>query len=271
MKNKILFVGTLLVSCFFSMNLYAQLEVQTSGDVTISKKLAINGASISADAAVKIYKSGLTGGRSQYGLYSYFRQISPVYASTGCGIGIYGCTSPASLSSPILDAPESETPRYNTFPFYAGVAGVASHGIGIYGSNSSSFPTTWSEGNYAGYFNGDVKVTGLLNGTNITLNADQRVQENITQLGNRSTADLLLQLNPISYTFSTDSIPDGSKETKRIHYGFDVQELQTIAPELVYTDGAGNLSIDYIALIPLLVQKVQILTYEVEELKKQSK
>ena len=55
----------------------------------------------------------------------------------------------------------------------------------------------------------------------------------------------------------------------RTHYGFDAQELQKLFPELVHEDKMGNISINYVELIPLLVQTIQKLSAEVTELKLQ--
>lgn len=52
-----------------------------------------------------------------------------------------------------------------------------------------------------------------------------------------------------------------------VHYGLIAQEVQEIYPELVQADGAGMLSINYIELIPLLIQSVQELSAQVASLK----
>lgn len=52
-------------------------------------------------------------------------------------------------------------------------------------------------------------------------------------------------------------------------FGFIAQELQKIYPELVYEDNKGYLSVDYIGLIPVLVESVKQLRNEIKELKKQ--
>lgn len=49
------------------------------------------------------------------------------------------------------------------------------------------------------------------------------------------------------------------------------QDVQKLFPDMVHEDGAGYLSVNYIELIPLLIQTVQELSTEVEELKKQTK
>src|SRR5208282_1440836 len=46
----------------------------------------------------------------------------------------------------------------------------------------------------------------------------------------------------------------------RSHIGFLAQDVQKIYPELVYTDKNGLLSLDYIGLIPVLVESIKELT-----------
>lgn len=53
------------------------------------------------------------------------------------------------------------------------------------------------------------------------------------------------------------------------HYGLLAQDVQKLFPDLVKENGDGYLSVNYIELIPLLIQAVQELSGEVEELKKQ--
>ena len=53
------------------------------------------------------------------------------------------------------------------------------------------------------------------------------------------------------------------------HYGFLAQEVEQVLPELVRTDKDGMKSVDYIAVIPLLVNAVQELRTELAEVKGQ--
>ncbi len=54
-------------------------------------------------------------------------------------------------------------------------------------------------------------------------------------------------------------------------YGLAADQLRKVYPELVYEDQNGNMSINYIEMIPLLVQAINELKAEVEELKKSKK
>ena len=268
MKNNLLFCVLLFLACTLSMHLNAQIEVLTSGNVTVTKRIAVNGVTPSDNIGVFVKAPAPSTGTTKYGVYSYMRVINPQSSPTGCNISLLGRVAP--LSTPPLTSSDGQLRL--SYPFYAGVAGVASTGIGIYGSNTTTFPSTWTEGSWAGYFSGNVKVTGTL--TYGQLNSrlgDSRFMDNVTPLGSRDTADMFSLLNPVSFTVSQDSTDMVSKDANTTHYGFVAQELQEIAPELVREDADGVLSINYLELIPILIKKVQELSAEVEELKNTSK
>ena len=157
--------------------------------------------------------------------------------------------------------------------FAAGVAGISYYygGIGVYGAIcSGDIPTSMGSGTYAGYFNGTVKVNGTLMATAISTTSDERTKENIQELTSEQ-ADIVKLLRPVSYNLKQDSAwiyDKDAKELQGIHYGLIAQEVQNIAPELVY-ERDDILSINYIELIPLLIMKVQELSVEVEKLKAQ--
>lgn len=158
--------------------------------------------------------------------------------------------------------------------FAAGLAGLAHFygGIGVYGAigSGSSVPSTiGSNETYAGYFSGTVKVNGTLMATDFSLTSDARFKEDIKEIA-REQIDNLNRLHPVSYKLKQDSAwqyDAEAKELQEIHYGLIAQDVQKIYPNLVYQRGE-QLSINYIELIPLLIKTVQVLSAEVEELKK---
>ena len=52
-----------------------------------------------------------------------------------------------------------------------------------------------------------------------------------------------------------------------VQYGLDANQLKTVYPELVYEDANGNVSINYVEMVPLLVQSIKELKSELAELK----
>ena len=52
-----------------------------------------------------------------------------------------------------------------------------------------------------------------------------------------------------------------------IQYGLDADQLKAVYPELVYEDANGNVSINYVEMVPLLVQSINELKAELAELK----
>jgi len=141
-----------------------------------------------------------------------------------------------------------------------------------------------------------VKVNG-----NIVLSSDERMKKNIKDIDISSSVGKLKQMRSVSYNFQEDDkeqpVPEKFKkngidtvkmkdEMKKVpktnkdllsrnFYGFLAQDVQKLFPDLVYADSAGMLSVDYIGIIPLLVngmkdQQDQIdkLQLQIDELEK---
>lgn len=262
MKNKILFSAMLCLACTFSIRVNAQLQVNSNGQTKVTKQLAVNGADIIDSVALNV-NAAITSGLRKYGLFA-LREENMSNFLTGRGANICVLGQVRAQSIPVAPRNFPNLPTFN--PFFVGVAGVASTGVGVYGASSNSVPTSWTNGNYAGYFSGDVKVTGTLTATTSTT-SDLRLKENVTNLNNDLALEILSQLRPVSFTFKRDStIFYTSKDSSRIHYGLIAQEVRTILPDLVSEDGAGYLSVNYTELIPFLLQAINAQQTQIEAL-----
>jgi len=150
----------------------------------------------------------------------------------------------------------------------------------IYASAQSAFSSVV----YAGYFNGNVTVTGT-----ITNPSDQMFKRNITAMD--SSLEKVLQLKGRTYQNKTDeyrfmNLPAG------LQYGFIAQELEEVFPELVndnlqpgtdprydkdseHRESLSYKGINYIGLIPILTEAIkeqqkmiEAQKAEIDELKK---
>lgn len=174
----------------------------------------------------------------------------------------------------------------------------------IYGSINAIHDFEYP-GKYAGYFRGDVCVTGTLM-ANLTSPA-----ATINSHGVASTASVVQMSDPMAVSEklkgisileihqdtptsnayrnkATLNIDDelhldengnittcndlDADETSNntipsVRYSLAADELRSIYPELVYEDKEGNWSINYIEMVPLLVQSIKELKAEIDELK----
>lgn len=256
MKTKFITLSVLLIS---ALSANAQLEVKNTGAVQMSKNVAVNGAAI-ADSVSLCIKTGGTIGNHTYGVYAYSK-IAP-WSS-------FGEEGRACIMGHIAHSTSfHKSPDPIGYKFCAAVAGIANNGIGIYGATAADMPTSWAGGTYAGLFNGNVKVMGTITATNLSHMSDARLSDNITSLDNTRSKNILSQLRPVSYSLREDAnnfYP--AKDTLSLtHYGLMAQELQTVLPNLVHADEAGYLSVNYVELIPLLIQAVQSQQRQIEEL-----
>ncbi len=180
-------------------------------------------------------------------------------------------------------------------------SGSSGYGAGICGMgglNSSYLPSF--SNTYAGYFWGNVHVTGSLTGALLTSTVNSPSASNGTSLDDESTetrvitdesservSDKLQKVQLLQ--FMREKQPD-EKDTKKVHdedskeieeengdtivqtklpaiqYGLAADQLKEVYPELVYEDENGNVSINYVEMVPLLVQSINELTRKVNEL-----
>lgn len=77
-------------------------------------------------------------------------------------------------------------------------------------------------------------------------------------------ASIVQCLNPVSFQWANDSIKYNSGRSNTVEYGFIAQEVKQVLPEIVCETSEGDLSINYIALIPILTATIQELTERVE-------
>lgn len=295
--KKIIFAITLF---FISLSLNAQLKVSNTGNIGIKlgtnaplSALSIGGVGSASYQAyigytgcntlLKVEKSSPSGsGMSFYGIDA---SVFPSYNTPSYNYGIKG---------------QSYSSSYMTYARTYGVLGLAGNGAsgynygvlgqlsgnysgaGILGMvSSSSYPEIAITGMYAGYFVGSVKSTSGMEATVFTVTSDKRYKKNIVTIDQTKSANGIFVLNPVEYNLEQRyyKTPKDSAKTEtpffdeksqlftKKHFGLLAQELQQIYPELVYEDTDGYLSVDYIGLIPLLIQSVKELKSEIETLK----
>lgn len=262
MKNKILHGAMLLCACVFSLQLNAQLTVTSTGDVNISKHVAINGTNIEDSVALRT-KVVASSAPHDYGIYSTANALPSFAGGTGCNACVVG---------QILPSQYGKAQGRLLKPFQVGIAGLAAEGVAVYGTTSSSLPTLWMTGTYAGYFSGDVRVTGTVTCTSLTQTSDALTKNNVTYLQDNAL-NSIMRLKPISFYYNLDNKLFNSENAQspaaqQMHYGFIAQELQEVLPEIVYVGQDSLLSINYVELIPLLVQTLQYQETRIDALEK---
>jgi hypothetical protein len=109
------------------------------------------------------------------------------------------------------------------------------------------------------YISGSVYVGGTVDALSYNARSDYRIKENIKSLDESTTIE---SLNPVTYY---------NKESKKIDYGLIAHEVQEIFPTLVNgeKDGKDMQSVNYIGIIPLLINEIKNMKKEIGELKRQ--
>lgn len=261
----------------------AQIHVSSTGNVCIGDT-SLYDAKLFVDAI----------GSNNVGIFSMTVKATPETAA------IYGMVRNATQKQIAVYGDALNSSAINTGRSYGvyGVAGnrAAGYNYGVYGELSGNstgtaiygtiYQTTPQiNGRYAGFFYGNAYVTGTLTAGNLTTLSDARYKSNIQQISTTALSKIA-SLNPVQYTMlsgnaialanteptdtTTTMIMTTSNEdlsqANQIHYGLLAQEVKELYPELVHEDDAGVMSINYIELIPLLIQAVQDLSEQVNAL-----
>lgn len=171
------------------------------------------------------------------------------------------------------------------------------------GQTESSVPGIYA-GYFRGkvYLGGDVginvespscalDISGTAKVSGVVITSDERLKKDITDINNnlamvsklRGVSYFLKSPNEVNSSLRTLSINTVKSDTSqqvteskmmkidselysRQHIGFLAQDVQKVFPEIVYEDKDGILSVDYISLIPVLVESMKELNEKVEKL-----
>src|SRR5262249_39482617 len=95
--------------------------------------------------------------------------------------------------------------------------------------------------------------------------SDARLKTNIRPL--TDALESVVRLQGVSYDWRKD-LPDLHATDQR-QLGFVAQEVEKVYPELVYTDEKGYKSVNYLGVVPALVEAIKSLKAQVDDKQKQ--
>ena len=296
--KKTIFIFTVAVA--FALNTNAQLKVYLSGNVGINATdpvslFSVGGNGFSDSRSVF---HNTNGANSQKALRAYQVMPTGTYAYGLCSTIEIGSTSGCTIG--ILTSGYRGSTAY-TQGQSCGIraqAGNATSGwnfgvIGeIVGSNNGAaiYATVPGKGIYstsgmcAGYFRGNVKIEDNLNVLGVFTNSDINLKKDIENL-DANNVEKIRQLqaikyklkNPVELNAFSKEVTDTAtvlmtkdelndpKYTKE-YIGISAQEIQKVYPEIVKTEENGYLSVNYIALIPILMEAIKEQQVTIEEL-----
>ncbi|MDP4276599.1 MAG: tail fiber domain-containing protein [Bacteroidota bacterium] len=255
---------------------YIKNLTPANGAVGLFSTTAVKDTAINTGYCYKSVWAPITSGDGYtFGLYG--QSLSSIPVSKGRSFGVYGVAANA-------------TSGYN-YGVLGALSGTA-NGAAIFGTTSTN---AWGEavsGRYAGCFVGDtyingklglgiapttyaLDVNGVVRATSFLQSSDNRLKENVTDL--KDCLPTLRQLRSVSYNLKAPqnsslknfikSSGDTIAETSALkvdsalyskkHIGFIAQEVQQLYPQLIQVDKDSLLAIDYIGLIPIIVEALK--------------
>jgi len=149
--------------------------------------------------------------------------------------------------------------------------GATGINIGVFGDvcQGGGRPGT----DWAGYFTGDIITSAPF------IMSDRRIKENIRPIENALT--IIDKIQPKKYRFNTTAFPGLNLPSDKENYGVIAQELEEILPSLIKETPVPNAdkksfsaekikTVNYLELVPILIQAVKEQQAEIEELKREN-
>ena len=274
----------LIISVLFSLRAQAQLQVLASG--------------LTKTPCVKIEQYGPTT-IQPYGIYNTL--VGSPYSDNMGIISQVGVNYNGYVSDPNHQTRKSigiighaeDAYKYN-FGVYGNVpeTPMTTIGAAIYGTNTMSYLDVGTL--FAGFFDGKVKTTdnlyvdGVICGTLVNV-APLSLRSSSSMNGlHRSVMSQLSTLQAgefyieqpqykevfadyLDSTLTTElakEVPTRkiSQNVTKRHYGLSAEELEEVFPDLVYDNEDGTKSINYVEMVPILVQAINELNAKIEVL-----
>ncbi|MCX7687137.1 MAG: tail fiber domain-containing protein [Fimbriimonadales bacterium] len=183
-------------------------------------------------------------------------------APSGINYGVYGQSDSTSGAGVYGYATATSGRNYGVFGLSLSPDGIGGYfqsggktGARIAGfwNNTIYFYNDWPAGWAGGLETYDI-VCASIRTNGVYTRSDERLKRDIQPLNASDAYQRLLNLRPVSYYWREAPLPQS------LQYGFVAQELQEIFPELVEEGGDAQktLAVNYQALIPLLVNALQV-------------
>lgn len=277
--------------CALALSVSAQFKVQSDGKIAIqttstaSSPISINGA---GSSSYYIY-CGNTSGKSGLSLSA---------VGNSSNTSIYGGSFTSVASSLAIGLKGNASYAAKTIGILGNI-GDATTGAGVYGTVYGDAGSALPTGSiYAGFFRGNVKATGsIVAGTTLQ---GALLGESSSSTGSSSgslslrSASVIGSLSGLRVTTYQKKRPELPIDTEEIdlldgdssitikmpepdimdeqfydksHFALDADRLEETFPDLVYVNKDGTKVINYMEIIPLLVQSINELSEEIAELK----
>ena len=293
MKQTIISIVTLFIPFYLSAQVYVDsighmsIGAQTNNSNSLYVYGVTDGIKSTAGNTACSYATAVEGITYNKGTGTTYgvQGIGAWYGSHhGTSFGIYGCAYGSDNGM--------------NYGVYGAVLPMV-YGAGIYGASTSYNTLQSFNTRYAGYFDGTVHVQGELTVTGVVtqpsasaLNNRQlsTMQASFSQI---AISNLLGALTPkvylidgrpteyseqgVSQTVLSDSalqrmpkeipLTEMEKQVRsKQHYGLDADQLEEVFPDLVYEQEDGTKSINYVEMVPILVQAINELNAKIETL-----
>jgi FtsZ-binding cell division protein ZapB len=113
-----------------------------------------------------------------------------------------------------------------------------------------------------------LQVVGNILASGTITPSDIRYKKNIQPI--QSPMDKLMQLNGVTYEYRKEEFPQmGFNDNEQV--GLIAQEVEKVFPQLVVTDEKGFKAVDYVKLVPVLIEALKDNQKQLREEQKQRK
>lgn len=284
MKKQLL----LLTFIWATNSVFAQINTNSDGDVAIKGGFKPGyGLSVvaSKNPIIGVHENGTM--TWQNGIEGHTRP-----ESSALGVGLLGTaynkthTGTQGRYMGVMGQAGYATSGYN-YGVFGQLYDTVYNGAGVYGTIYSTDTGVNTGGRYAGYFSGPVKiagnltVTGSING--VVIGPSSIAKKAQSSLDNVSLSDRLqglsAQLFQLAETAS-DETPANADTLETVrpmtamekqvlsknHYGLSTEQIEEVFPDLVYENEDGSKSINYVEMVPILVQVINELNTRIKTL-----
>ena len=295
--KKLMILATLALS---SISVHSQLKVDSVGHIGIggvsetSSQVKIQSA-LTSGLTIDVNRQNATSSNNNTGLNVTLRPKGSY------GYGIHSLVyTPTGVTQPDYTMGILSETFGGTQGNFAlvGLSDPTKHGAGVFGSSYLMYLTP--DKAYAGYFwgptcvDGDLTVSGAVNGVVLGASSSSAPRSQATAnqytenpIGGRlkglavnsfyidKRRDYTIKKSPDSDKYRELGIPAIEepeldvleKQTySKKHFGLNADQLEEVFPDLVYENEDGTRSINYVEMVPILVQAINELSTKIEEL-----